>query len=383
MGDRLRRFLRGCLFVAAGLLATHYLENHGWLGGVSRAVLDSLQRAQKSTPSSSLTIVTISDDDYLHVFENRSPLKQPELMGLIDEVLKYSPRIVGVDLDTEDWKQPLLPGMANPSLVWARLFKPSPSDARKIAELKGVVGNDKGFALGKQMCFGLTGMQADPDYVIREYQTEFAVEGQPVAYRSFPSLIRHMWKQTTCVPEIAPSREEERRLISFRGEEHEIPQITAGAVLDAGKQSNSPAQQMMKSLLEHKIVLIGGSYALGRDIYPTPVGLMTGVQILAHSIITEIQGPATEAHFSVLLIDLALGVGLVALGLLVPARFIWLELIASVILVPLLAIWFSNLLFHTIAFFLDFTPVLTSVFLHTLFEHLNEYLKLVRQHHGR
>src|SRR5262249_11283119 len=156
-----------------------------------------LPRTLSSTPSVNVAIVTIDDEDYEKRYQATSPLKQATVIELINAIQFFGPRIVGVDLDTGHWSPP--PNLKNTPgrLVWARLFEPAENGPLRIAKLGPVPGGGR-----EEPCWGLTAMQADSDYVIRQYPESVAYEGPPtegpqvttaeahLAYVSFPRVVQ-------------------------------------------------------------------------------------------------------------------------------------------------------------------------------------------------
>jgi CHASE2 domain-containing sensor protein len=363
----------GVLFVLAGVACTHLLESHHLLAWPSRALLDALPSTVASTTSKLVTIVTINDDDYAGPFQKQSPLHPEEVAALINAIQSFSPSIIGIDLDTEDWTadQAALPARRPGRLIWARLFQASDNTPLAMVALNKVLGSD-----GDNDCFGLTAMQPDSDFRIRQYPTEYPLAQQPeLAYPSFPIVIQR-WHQEASCPKLAPASaelrneenwDESRPLIRYSGTGQRIPQISAGAVLDtsalAKDDTNNPAVDRMRKALEGRIVLLGGSWKAARDEYPTPVGPLSGVEILGHAVLTALdpKGIAEVRGSTLTWYDLALGLGMVALSLRHP-RLATLSNIAIFVLL----LFVSGLLFRSFQLFLNTIPVQVSVMLHNL-----------------
>ncbi|HWD00572.1 MAG TPA: CHASE2 domain-containing protein [Candidatus Sulfopaludibacter sp.] len=381
------QLITGVAFVLAGLACTSLLEKGNLLAWPQRALLDAMPDTLTSTPTHELVIVTITDNDYAEQFHRQSPLDPAKVAAILGDIQYFAPRVIGVDLDTEDWKPedaarvPSGPGR----MVWARLFTADPSGPLRIATLDKVQGSD-----GQQVCYGLTAMQADSDLRVRQYPSSYTqTQGsQTVAYPSFPMVVLKMDTDGVCPKGAPPQAESERTesnwdegrlLIRYRGDRHEIRKIPAGAVIDTRKLAreapDNPAVQQMKTLIDGRIVLLGGTYQAGRDSYPTPVGMVAGVEILGQAILTAAEGPIKEAGSGLIWFDLALGLGLVLLGLKWPRTATAINLSMLILLVPISA-W----LFRSFAFFLDAIPVQISVLLHStmhpaLEKHLETKLK--------
>ncbi len=102
-GNRMRR----SLFVLAVLvLVVHFLDSRGYLHGLQMAFgLDPmLQQGGPVTPID-VSIVKISDEEYKNYFCSQSPLDARGVLALVKVVHeKIRPVVIGVDLDTSDWK---------------------------------------------------------------------------------------------------------------------------------------------------------------------------------------------------------------------------------------------------------------------------------------
>ena len=363
------QLITGVFFVLAGIGVTLLLERGNLLAWPQRALLDAMPDTLTSTPSHDVIIVTINDEDYARLFQRKSPLDPASVAAIIGDIQKFAPRVIGVDLDTEDWKPadakdiPTAPAR----LVWARLFTADPAYPLRITDLGKVHGGD-----GSGICYGLTAMQADSDLRVRQYPSEYlqARGKEFLAYPSFPVVVLKMDTDGACPKEYTPTEvelrtednwNEHRLLIRYRGDGHEIRKIPAGAVIDTQElPADSPAFQQMKTLLGGRIVLLGGTYQAGRDSYPTPVGMVAGVEILAQAILTAKEGPVKEAGSGLIWFDLALGLSLVLLGLKFPRTAFCLNVGFFVLLIPI-----SGWLFRSFAFFLDAVPVQIGVLLHS------------------
>jgi CHASE2 domain-containing sensor protein len=116
-----------------------------------------------------------------------------------------------------------------------------------------------------------------------------------------------------------------QKLIRFAGENHRFMVLRASDVIFDANHSRSLSQY-----LRDRIVLLGGTYAQGRDRYPSSGGYLHGVELLAHATESEISGPL---HALPPLWSLLFGaiVSVVAYLIVFPFRYP-LDLVASAIL---------------------------------------------------
>jgi hypothetical protein len=108
------------------------------------------------------------------------------------------------------------------------------------------------------------------------------------------------------------------------------------------------------------------------------VGTLSGVDILAHTLRTELPGGAIhEASGPVfLLIDILAGMTLVTATWLV--RSAW-TLVVLILLIPVAAFSLSLSVYSTFTYFASFAPVLLGVFMHGLIEHIVHHQQMARE----
>jgi CHASE2 domain-containing sensor protein len=85
------------------------LDLIGFPGGMGTWSLDRFQGSPESAESDDIYIVHITDEDYRSLFESKSPLPPKHVEDLLAKVIDLiKPRVVGVDLDTNDdeWRDP-------------------------------------------------------------------------------------------------------------------------------------------------------------------------------------------------------------------------------------------------------------------------------------
>ena len=74
----------------------------GILHKLEPAVMDAQMRLTKAPEDSSVSIVSIDDDDYRNLFKAQSPLRPEALAALIDAIAAGDPAVIVVDIDTSD-----------------------------------------------------------------------------------------------------------------------------------------------------------------------------------------------------------------------------------------------------------------------------------------
>ena len=137
--------------------------------------------------------------------------------------------------------------------------------------------------------------------------------------------------------------------------------------------------------LTGKTVLLGGAFRQARDRYPTALGMMDGVEILGHAVLTEKHGGIREAGPKVTtFIDILVGLLLVTLNYFLMTRLpgsarSWMLPIEFVLL-PVISVLLSLAAFLSFSYFSSFFLVLLGVFSHQLVEHVLEYRSLLREH---
>jgi CHASE2 domain-containing sensor protein len=137
--------------------------------------------------------------------------------------------------------------------------------------------------------------------------------------------------------------------------------------LSARKVSELSEHWPEASPIRDKIVLLGGSY-LGQDKHETPVGQLSGLEVMANVVETELSGggerpPSTGTVF---LLELFEAFVLILLFHILRFRS---ALILSVALIPLIAIFCSLLAYRNGGHFIQFVFILLGLLLFELYEH--------------
>jgi CHASE2 domain-containing sensor protein len=333
--------------------------------------------------SSDVLLVTIGDDDYRTMFGNRSPLDPARLRTLIEAVLKQSPAVLGVDISTADDGDAQLREVLSktgPEIVWVRdAFFTEPSSSRTATlQLDRVLGgNDP----PPHASVGLSIFPQDADRLVRGYYRRVPLK--TTAGDIAPPSLAWAIVEAYCQPRLTadPSSNprpcidvsrapieaqkdpaDEPLWFNFAGESYQFRKVAAGAV-----ESAPPG------LFSNRIVLIGGTFGAGRDLYATPLGRMFGVELTALAIEVELHGGGITAANEMVMIamDLAAGVLLVWINWRWdPASRLTVAMTAAAILG--LAVLASYVAFQGIRSWASFVPVGVGVWLHSFYDRARE-----------
>ena len=247
--------------------------------GVARWVDD--MTAQLS-PAKSLDVVVVLDitasDLEKHFGRVHNPLNPKMLHTIISKIASATPTVIGVDIDTshETFAQfPKIDG--NPHIVWARGAAADPDHPGQWILDKVLGGGDE----GTRAASGLAFLIDDPDDgKTRSYQSAFEIAGRQVP--SFPSLLAKTYRASKPGPYLEDDPRTPRA-IDFRDPRDRIS-LPVSLVL-----ADTPDGVPWRRFVKGRIVLLGGSYDYA-DRHQTPMGEMTGAQVLASSLETELNG---------------------------------------------------------------------------------------------
>ena len=234
---------------------------------------------------------------------------------------------------------------------------------------------------------GLTNLPCDTDGVVRRYYRTFqATNGghsDPRRLDSLPWAVVKTYSQLMPTAELpahlqslkveeAIAHQPNELLMNFPGDRFSFNHIPVRAVLDP------LVWEKQKQSVRGKIVLLGGTYRVARDIYPTPVGRVAGIELLAMAIESELQqtGIRDTDHVFAVLIDILFGALLVYLNWrFISPRAMLLNLLA----VGVLAIIASYITFNTFGCWLNFAVVLVGIRLHNQLDLYREIPSLRRE----
>jgi CHASE2 domain-containing sensor protein len=291
-----KRFLIGLIALVLSWLLSLLLQLVGFNQQFDQNDLDRYTRTAPSSQqySERITIIAVTDDDYhSHKFNSQSPLNQDKVLELVKEVQAYHPSVVGVDLLTGDWRDKLKSGdtLPAPPIVWARAGRER-EDTQMSNSIPSIEGTGvAGFSVPPLgMCYASPVNRPDSDGTIRRYLTAVNWEGaneqtwfvRPTMARVLASPLRE--GKFDC----EKAATQDAKLISFVGTFHRFRRIAASVVfLDH-------SHTLLERYLRDRVVLIGGTFEAARDRWWCSRGYLDGVEILAHSVESEISGEITE-----------------------------------------------------------------------------------------
>jgi len=337
----------------------YLLESRDWLRRFETYALDSWFRLRPPAHSKSVVLVSIDDRDYAELFNSRSPLAPEVLAQLIAAIAGGRPKAIGIDLDTSDasYRSLVLPGDV-PPIIWAR-------DAlvdQGIAQPLPVLGGRETAVLS-----GVALMPIDGDGLVRWYERRFrtASDMRRTRVDSFAWLVAKLSD-----PAVQRREDDHNELrLSFYSNPRRFDKISAANVLQAadgeGWASRGP--------LRDKVVLLGGMYRAARDQYATPIGPMSGVELNAQVVESELVGGGIRPP-SETVVFLSYFLGSVLLVLINHRLGLRAGVLVSLAALPVLALVASLLSFSSLAMWFRFLPVLIGLLVHQVYSRAKEYL---------
>ena len=360
-----------CEIIHLGMQQTSFYKR------MVNANLDALLSSRNVSVSPDVFVIWVTEDDYRNpeLFASTSPLKPEVLVNIIRAVVTSGPKAVGVDFDTSAWKadelnlQELL--RKETPIVWAQATIETPN---------ATGGFDLGKVLGggvPGVCSGVTVYFPEEDGLVREYQSY--LRNQTGEF--FPSLPFNLadvyarglgaCQESTRQPSSKDAAEPQ--LINYRGGAAAFGHLSAGALL---KLADSPDWKQSNPLAG-KMVLLGGAYQAARDAYPTPIGYLPGVDILANTVQTRLSGgelthgPAWNSVLGYLE-----GVVLLVAFYFIPERWGLLVTILTGPIYGLVVNWFA---FHWGGAFLSFAPSFIGLVIFKSIDYAREHRELTHE----
>lgn len=401
-------------------------ETLGTVKGFDMRRVDNLLRVHNKQTSDNVTIVEIGERDYEQIFQGHLPLCRDDVAALVGRVRSYRPSVIGVDIETSDRESRCRKDEQNSAadlteipevpVIWAEVprgqqapLEVAPALALKLEDATS--RNYRGAARPKLEDFvGIPRFPIDSDGLVRRYESGFDVTGKLEASGSsslplshLPSFARAVVDAKLCADAKAAAGDSATMMkcpvektsnepvtFNFYGDRYEFPVIAASQFVNPYDDLSSKGDRLPRNprgsdarreLLQGRIVLIGATYRAAHDLYPTPIGPLTGVQLNALAVQSDLSGGGIqdEQRMANVAINFTFG-SLVVLIFFAWARRPRRAFAATVIALSAAAISLSVVLFNTSSYFLGFMPVIAGMMLQETIElahqagHLKEEL---------
>ncbi len=350
------------------------LEQTSMLEGVESLGFDRMVRSYPAKVSQDIYLVVITDDDYRIPFGNTSPLDPKELALLLQRIHDLRPKVLGVDLDTEDPKvqddAEMKKLRQSRDIIWAVVPEVDASESERGVNQSFVLAPTANFfRLG---CKALPNFPRDVDGVVRRFRDGYraTLDGKPQELASMGcALAKGDGSASECTenPKV--------RRFSLVGSNETFKTVDAGEFLADDFDSRQKAREASgdrTNPFDGKIVIVGGNYRAARDSYVTPAGELPGLELIANAAQSYLPGGKSilEAPWWASgLFDLLIGTGVILLywAFRLKTAF-WLNLLAA----PVAAMAISFFAFLLVHYWLAFAPVLFGMMLHHLYDHIEQ-----------
>jgi CHASE2 domain-containing sensor protein len=341
------------LIVIASLVVLFQIRSMPTL--LATSSLDAAIAVQRPEDSQSVRLVTIDDQDYANLFHARSPLDTGVLAKILSAVARGNPRVIIVDVDTNDNSFKTLAVPSAP-IVW---------DVSGDQLADGNFTLDQplgGRPLPPRSVLALAIAPLDDRGIVRGYQETYPLESG--GFISSPGFAAAQVFKGQPSPPVNPTAD--THLIDFH---YRFAPVRAQDLL---QDADSSTWDQLASFKDQAVV-IGGTYRVARDRYATPKGLLNGSEIVAQAAASEIAGtfiPTVNRWLT--------GALMLVGGLLTLAIYNWLPFkkafLASLLLVPILSIGSNWLLFHRFAAWGAMVPLVFAVIVAELYSKAALYL---------
>jgi len=363
----LRRLVRALPAVLLLIVLVWVFGHVGVLHRLETIASDTEMLLNRGPSETQVALVTITDEDYGSLFDGISPLQAEKLEGLINAIAKGSPAVICVDVDTSsktfrdrfkihDWRS---------RMVWEREIREVPEDADLLNAAKIEPLDVLGGRVDLDPSRNSTGLpiliEDAEDKVTRRYRRiiKTSVGDLPsLPWAVVKAYFANRPEDLTRLPESS-----EDLLIHFISDRQHSRRIN----LTASKVLQLTLHWPEASPIRDKIVILGGSYG-DQDRHDTPIGRLTGAEVLANVIETELNGGGFKPPSEVLLFALELFEAFVLILLFHVSRFS-IALLASILVAPALAVLCSRVAFQDWIHVWHFLPIILGLILFEAYEH--------------
>jgi CHASE2 domain-containing sensor protein len=373
-----RYILTGLAFMYAFKLLDSLVAQTAVIQRIERANLDALFSAKTPEVSKNVFIIDVTEEDYDQLFGGISPLKPGTVSEIIQAIGESGPKVLGVDFDTSVWKNVARPNAAGIAVVWARATNGRPGSML----LADVLGGSP------DICYGVPAFFPNDDGFVRQY-SEY-VKGADQAFPSLPVNLAEVFLKgpAACrkaIPVKTWKQPDTPPLINYTGGKSAFDRLSAGALLQlkgpAGDAEAAKRWETWKGAnpIKGKLALLGGWYRAARDAYPTPVGYLDGVDILAHTAQTRLPGHELRSEIRSGFLNnwFSLQGYLLLLALyFVPKAW---RMGATILTGAVYAFAGNWIWFFAGGTFLSFVPYLVGLVFHEIYDHIKEFRKVEKE----
>jgi len=360
-----KRLVRSLPVVVVLMVLLWVFGHTGVLHRIETTVSNAQMRINKPISDSPVVIVDIDDVDYRELFSETSPLNPSRLEKLVADIAKGQPRVIGVDIDTSSPQFATELPVRNwgPHMVWEREVREVPAEGTESRNLSPVdiLGGQKDVDPRSNSAGLPVLIDESEDKVTRKYRRYLSTGAGPLP--SFPYAIAQAYsgKSLNLTSELQDWQQD--RLIRFSG----FRGHTARLYFSARKVTELSQHWPEASPIRDRIVILGGSY-LGQDKHDTPIGELSGVEVMANVVETELAGGGERppSKTAVLLLELFEAFVLIFLFHTMRFRF---ALLWSLALVPVIAVVCSLLAYRDSRHFIQFAFILLGLLLFEMYEH--------------
>jgi CHASE2 domain-containing sensor protein len=355
-----RRAARSIAAVAVTLAFSILLERENGPGDLAF----SLQaRTSSPTAPAAVKVVRIDTADYRRIFGATSPLNRDRVTEIIRAIAAHRPLVIGIDIESVDpWYATFPERINGVPLVWSRKFScqgnasmtaACPADERIPVPAAGRPTPDS-------LRAGIIMLPLEQDGSFRRY-TRFSRTRDGI-HPAFSTVLLLRAGRA-----VEPESPDASRFIRFRRSSKADSAYTAQWVLGRGAASGSPSH-----VFRNKIVLLGGTYGQERNHYPTPLGDLAGVEVVAQIVETELEGGGqrTPPAWRFFIIQCLAGFGIV---MVFHRRDLKSAFRISVVLALVAAPVISWLVFGTWRLWFYFLPVLSVWLIQQLYDEAMSY----------
>lgn len=363
----LRRVAQALLLGVAVSVGVTALSRVGVLSGWETRAVDAFLFLRDRVPAPEIVLVLIDEESFAALGE-RQPLSRRYLADLGDFLLQSGARVVGFDVQlrsraipqedaalivmTRRWERG-----GSGRVVFAALATPRKGDGPARYDMAPA------FSLDLRGLFGFSNAPVGADGVIRRmapvlpsgdggFLPSFALAVLAgYAGQTSDELLRALTGNPGAALTL-PARDRQGRIsrtepislsrlagapwrIDFAGREGSFTAFPSGALVQLARSGIRPETD---NPFRDKIVLVGATFAESRDFYPTPTGLMAGVEIHANMIFTLLSRRTLLPPHWLLSLSVLVGACLVVSLLSLWLRPLWVALLSLLLIAGFVAV---------------------------------------------